>query len=316
MLAYGLLEHCLCRRWRVNYGVDPRRNPHQRVAVPYLASDTPSERSEYSQPDVLIVLTVLSYFRSGLACSETREAVKALFQLGSLAQKAEYKLWLDSAWQDMSADERTALDDVAKLDLSSDVQVKMLQRVYRRNMATICFWLNHCVLPRETMQFPHSLICNSFNLTHCDHDNTPRNMMIGFSGTKDNSLLLPDPVKFQTPLHPSLLATDAHMIDLVFFKSKNRLHCFERKKAGDKRQDILEYAVESRTCALIDAGATMAGLSNREVAENLLTLLTRHKQRKGTLLKSINIRTQMQPFNSTHTRLITLTHTPTLTLPT
>ena len=283
MLAYGLLEHCLCRRWRVNYGVDPRRN-HQRVAVPYVASDTPSERSEYSHPDVLIVFTVLSYFHSGLACSDTREAVNALLRLGSLAQKAEYMLWMESAWPDMSDEERSALDDVAKLDLSSDVQVAMLQRVYHRNMATICFWLNNCVLPRETMQFPQSLICNSFNLTHCDHGDEPssRRVMIGFSGTKDNSLLLPYPVKFQTPSHPRLMATDGHMVDLVFFKPSNRLHRFDEKIAGNKRDHILEYAVKCRTCALIDAGATMAGLCNREIAEKLLKLLTTHKQRKGT----------------------------------
>ena len=274
MLAHGLLEHCLCRRWRVDYGVDPRRGLRQRVAVPYRASDTPSERSEYSQPDVLIIFTILSYFRSGLSCAEIREAVTALLRLGDLAQKAEYQLWFQSASTNMSPKEKGALDKVGKLDLSSDVQVAMLQRVYQFNMATICFWLNTCVLPRETMQFPRSLICNAFNLTHSDHPaKAQKRTMIGFSGTKDNYLLLPCPVKFDIPKHPELMATDGLMMDLVFCKQTDHIYHFA---SDSKRQlSVLEYAVRNAR-ALIDAGATMAGLCNNSVAKTLLTLITKH----------------------------------------
>lgn len=46
LLAIGMLEHCLTRRHLVEYGVDERRGKQRRVAVPYRASDTPSERAE------------------------------------------------------------------------------------------------------------------------------------------------------------------------------------------------------------------------------------------------------------------------------
>lgn len=46
LLAIGMLEHCLSRRHRVEYGVDERRGKKRRIAVPYRASDTPSERAE------------------------------------------------------------------------------------------------------------------------------------------------------------------------------------------------------------------------------------------------------------------------------
>ena len=52
-------------------------------------------------------------------------------------------------------------------------------------MSTICFWLNNCVFPRETMQFPQSMVYNSFNLTRCDHTDKVDSdrMMIGYADT-------------------------------------------------------------------------------------------------------------------------------------
>ena len=54
-------------------------------------------------------------------------------------------------------EQRQALDSVDKLDLTSEPQLDMLFTLYRYNMAAVNFWLNSCVLPRETMQFPNRL---------------------------------------------------------------------------------------------------------------------------------------------------------------
>ena len=72
LLAFGLMEHCLCQRHRVDYGVDERRGFRSRCAVPYRASDTPSDRAEYAQPDTLIMLTHLSYYCRGLSRAEVK----------------------------------------------------------------------------------------------------------------------------------------------------------------------------------------------------------------------------------------------------
>ncbi|KAG7289874.1 hypothetical protein NEMBOFW57_006251 [Staphylotrichum longicolle] len=37
------------------------------LAVPYRAKDSPAPRSEFSHPDVVIVLTCLSYYYQGLS---------------------------------------------------------------------------------------------------------------------------------------------------------------------------------------------------------------------------------------------------------
>ena len=43
LLAYGLAEHCLILRHRVDYGAAPELG-RKRVAIPFRASDMPSER--------------------------------------------------------------------------------------------------------------------------------------------------------------------------------------------------------------------------------------------------------------------------------
>jgi hypothetical protein len=49
LLGGGLLAHCLTLRPNVNYGEPVDRE--KRLGVPYVASDTPHPRSEFSQPD-------------------------------------------------------------------------------------------------------------------------------------------------------------------------------------------------------------------------------------------------------------------------
>ena len=49
----------------------------KRLAVPYRAAHVPSERSEYTQPDTALLLTVISYYGDGLSEDELMEALQA-----------------------------------------------------------------------------------------------------------------------------------------------------------------------------------------------------------------------------------------------
>ena len=275
LLAMGMLEHCLTRRHRVDYGVDGRRGLSRRVAVPYRASDTPALRAEYAQPDTLITLTHLSYYHTGLKRGEIKEAVAVLLTLGPMRQKAEYNTWLESAKPTMNEEQLSALDHVNKIDITSDVQLDHLCAVYQYNMAAINFWLDACVLPRETMQFPTRLVANAFNLT----DN-PGGDVVGFSGTKDNHLLLPLHVTQRTPDGATeLLATDGKMCDLVLGNEEVvPLDAMDRLSEA-----VLSVATQRGASALIDAGATMAGLSNEAVATRAIELLTAGSRLKGAV---------------------------------
>jgi hypothetical protein len=71
-------------RPRVEYGINERGL--KRLAVPYRAADTPSERAEYGHPDVALCCTVLSYYYDGLSATQTMEAFTQLLEQGPSAQ--------------------------------------------------------------------------------------------------------------------------------------------------------------------------------------------------------------------------------------
>ena len=105
---------------------------------------------------MLIIRTTLSYFHDGITRSEMKEAAKVLLSLGKIAKDEEYKLWFKSAEETMNGNPEhlAALNSVDKLDLTNESQLSLLHEAFRYNMAAIEFWLNNCVFPRETMQFP------------------------------------------------------------------------------------------------------------------------------------------------------------------
>lgn len=90
LLAYDILLFALAeRRWRVNYGLCPKRTL---LAVPYRAKDVPAPRAEFGHPDITIVLTCLSYYYGGL----TEEQLRASFEILQEQDEPsmEYANWL------------------------------------------------------------------------------------------------------------------------------------------------------------------------------------------------------------------------------
>ena len=79
-------------------------------------------------------------------------------------------------------------------------------------MAMIDFWLNYCVFPRDTKQFPQRMTANSWHVAE-----NPRggSAVVGFSGTNDNHRLLPLQVRQAELDEPSLRGTNGKMLSLV-----------------------------------------------------------------------------------------------------
>ena len=60
LLAGGILLHNLReKRWLVDYGFDPTRSM---LAVPYRVKDSPAPRAEFGHPEMILLLTCLSYY--------------------------------------------------------------------------------------------------------------------------------------------------------------------------------------------------------------------------------------------------------------
>ena len=272
-LAGDFLVHCLTKRHRVDYGVS--RPGQKRLAVPFRAADTPAERAEFAHPDCALMFTMLAYYADGLSKEEFEQALSTLFSLGPNVQKVHYERWFKLSGGRMAPSERTALDTAAKLDIQNPQQLQSLHLHFRSNFETVNFFLNHCVLPVETKQYPKRLVASAWHLEN--RIDAIGGQTVGFSGTNDNHRLLTLHVRQYIPsgadhasdldetreVEADLLATNGRMLDLILHKTSPGV-------VQLKTRPVLEMAVKRGAHCLIDRGALLAGSSNKPAAIRLL----------------------------------------------
>ncbi|KAE9143708.1 hypothetical protein PF005_g12395 [Phytophthora fragariae] len=264
LVAFGVFEHCLEKRYRVNFGLSSPGTRPKKIAIPFRAADVPSERSEFSHPDVCIVLTLLGYYHGGLTDDEVRSAFRMLLRLDISEQEQQYNRWYSGVQSRLNAEERKALCDVRHVSLADARQFETLCRVYKFCMEMINFYFNTCVFPKDTQQYPQRLSRTAWNLAAGDNN-------IGFSGTNDNHRLLPLSVTQREPNEHSLLGTNGKMIDKILQVT----HSYDVVRSGPQRstlpwQSVLLFAMDKKAQALIDTGALLAGVTNNDAAEFLL----------------------------------------------
>ncbi|KAI1500635.1 hypothetical protein F5X99DRAFT_429300 [Biscogniauxia marginata] len=159
LLAGGVLGFALReKRWRVNYGLDLVRNPKTRLAVPYRAKDNPTARSEFSHPDVVIVLTCLSYYYGGLSDGDLFTAFGHLLMTDQA--QAQYDCWVQDA-PDLDEAFHT-LAGVAMKD-----QQQLIGDIFphlSKSKSTIDYFLSHIVFAREMKEFPQKLSASGWDI--------------------------------------------------------------------------------------------------------------------------------------------------------
>lgn len=225
------------------------------MAVPFRGKDTPMERADFGHPDVAIILTHLSYYYSGL---EDDQVVNALVMLKRLPQRdAEYQSWIDlRTKEEIEIHEITT--DCNSINLGDCIQMKKLVQFFRFNMATINFWLNKLVFPRETRQFPFKIVASAWDLAK-DQSQPMR----GFSGTKDSCRLLPLGTELSSLRQ--LESTDGDVLARVTAK-ENR--CVYDLPSDDSAR-VIDFLISLNDggSVLIDVGALMIGMKNEQVAK-------------------------------------------------
>jgi hypothetical protein len=267
LLAHNVLVHCLMSRHRVNYGI--KRPGKKRLAVPFRAADTPSERSEFSQPDVAIVYTTLSYYYDGLQDNELADAFDRLLKLGDVARDSIYLEWFKRSKGRMSEEHERGLDKASKIDLTNRVQFRLLIEYFHKNTGVINFWLAYIVFPEETKQYPHKIKATAWHL--CNNSFRPP---IGFSGTADTSLLMPLQVTQLTwgqgmldDCEKEFAATDGKMLSLLLRHDNGGYHELqESDNVHSVWRNVCDMAISKNASALIDAGGLIVGVANREVS--------------------------------------------------
>lgn len=156
LFAHEILPHSILnKRWRVEYGLDPKRC---QIAVPYRAKGVPSQSAEFGHPDVAISLTCLSYYYEGLTDEQLTTCFDMLYK--SADPSSEYMRW-SKACSCMPH----ALQNLKGVNLDDRDQSRLqLFPHLRFNKAVIDFFLSTLVFPKECKEFAHKLSTSAWDI--------------------------------------------------------------------------------------------------------------------------------------------------------
>ncbi|KAH8834404.1 hypothetical protein DL96DRAFT_1810684 [Flagelloscypha sp. PMI_526] len=256
LFAHGLLEHVFAdKRFRVDYGLHPERTP---LAVPYRSKDQPAQRAEFGHPDVILLLTLLSYYYTGLTDSRLRATFDILLKSDNAVGR--YEDWIKPIIDRLPESMKT----LNGLNLDDEVQRTLLFKILSYNKSVIDYYVARVVFP-STREFQHKLTTSAWDLA--DNGDLP---VTGFSGTKDNRYLLPTSIK-QDESQSQLSTTAIQLADLLQTQNDTVI-----STGVASAEELLKRLVELQLPSLLfDVGAQILELDNRQLAELWLSLETR-----------------------------------------
>eukprot|EP00040_Diaphanoeca_grandis_P022590 m.121804 g.121804 ORF g.121804 m.121804 type:complete len:3317 (+) comp28880_c0_seq1:403-10353(+) len=242
LFAYGVLKSALTRRWRVQFGVDPNRcNRH--MAVPFAAKDKATENTEFGHTDLAVLLTLVSYYRSGLSESQFQETLTQLHALPNASNI--FQGWIDFA-RDHKQPVPPNLRVYSSIVFDDTNQQRVLFDILAHNPRCIDFFLTSLVLKKEVKQFPFKLVATPWDLVSGQRTHA----LTGFSGTCDTQWQLPIGVK-QVKL-PELRGTNAKVLQALLREENSK--CFPFSPLVTPNEVIAKITRHSAT-VLIDVGA-------------------------------------------------------------
>jgi len=268
LLAGGVLTFVLSqKRWRVNYGLADRIPP-TKLAVPYRAKDSPSARSEYSHPDVLLMLTMLTYYYEGLTDDYLFTVLSHLME--SDQKDTEYAEWVKGA--DNLPVAFRALEGINIKDREQCIAEVFPALRYRKKI--VDYFCSKIVFPKEIREFPYKLSSSGWDL-----GKLKAHPLTGFSGTKDSRALLPLNVE-----HLDLLEqrhTNALVLEYLL-QRENSVKMMPRMPAQPTSEaEVLLKVVlqlQPEVQVLLDVGAQIIEMDNLQVAQAWLRM--HHDQNK------------------------------------
>lgn len=268
LLAHGVLAFCFGqKRWRVNYGPDTTRIPPTRLCVPYKAKDSPSPRSEFSHPDVVIVLTSLNYYYAGLNDDDLFLAFSHLIK--SDQANMEYQLWVND----------TGLEQAYRQLVGVNLEdghhcVEYIFPALRFSKVVVDYFLSQIVFPKEIKEFPDKLSASGWDLGEIKTHPTA-----GFSGTNDSRRTLPLNVR-QLDL-PEQNHTNALVLEYLL-QPENSVTFFsdQNTESKSKAHVLLETvaALDPPVQVILDVGAQIPKLDNLQLASHWLAMLPKNCQ--------------------------------------
>ncbi|KAF2871478.1 hypothetical protein BDV95DRAFT_493867 [Massariosphaeria phaeospora] len=272
LFVHRILVSTLKKRWNVQYGLHPARDP---MAVPYQAKGVPSPFSEWGHPDVAIILTCLSFYYQGLNIAQFKQAFEQL--LKSDEPSIGYETWASKELPE-------GLRDHNAINVEDSSQLHELHRYVRHNVYLLDFYLNTFVFPRHAKQFHTKLQASGWDLVLHDPSRQSNSQTTGFSGTNDSRHQLPMMIE-QKDLR-NLAHTNAEVLSYLLVE-RNRRYVQMVDKSGKRlsEEGLLKKLLnplgvewpkrpdpKERIRILIDAGAQILEHDNRSLARAWLKI--------------------------------------------
>ncbi|KAK6502488.1 hypothetical protein TWF506_003070 [Arthrobotrys conoides] len=261
LFVHRILLLALKKRWNVQYGLHPTRDP---VAVPYYAKGVPSEQAEWGHPDVAILFTCLSFYYHGLNMDQLGQSLRFVIQSDDPA--SEYDRWTHS-----SNTLPDSLREWNSINSDDEVQLTEIWSHVRYNVVVINHFLNNFVFPKHAKQFLTKLQASGWDIplfagsmNNCD--TYRKTLTTGFSGTNDNRTMLPLTVT-QEDL-PALSHTNAEVLTYLL-QPRNREYILAVGKHNRRwsERDLLLNLSSKGIRILIDAGAQILEMDNLQLIE-------------------------------------------------
>ncbi|CAK7212634.1 hypothetical protein SCUCBS95973_001530 [Sporothrix curviconia] len=264
LLAGGILVFVLAtKRWRVNYGPAPaNRSPPTQLVVPYQSKDMPSPRSEFSHPDVVLLLTSLHYYYAGLSNGQLFQALHRLVKDDQPGD--EYALWVRTARSDLPPSFRQLSG------VSLDDQWQCTDKLFPHlcfSKAAIDYYLANIVFPAHMKESPDKISASGWDLAKAMQP-TAANVTTGFSGTNDARPLLPLSVKQLD--QPQQNHTNALVLSAIL-RDENAVHLLPSANTGGAEALLAEVVkLQPPVKVLLDVGAQVLELSNLQASRRWL----------------------------------------------
>jgi len=258
LIVHRILLLTLKKRWNVQYGVDPRRDP---IAVPFNAKGVPSDQSEWGHPDVAILFTIQAHYYSGLSLEQVRQSLALVARSDDPARA--YQVFIHAC-----TSLKGTFRDWEAINTNDGSQLSAIWQDIRFNTSAIDYYLNNFVFPRHAKQFRVKLQASGWDipLFSPSAKETASSLTTGFSGTNDNRRILP--LTIQQHDLPSLAHTSAEVLTYLL-QPRNRNYYVAEEYMGGRMTEygLLRRLEQSRIRVLLDAGAQILEMSNELVAK-------------------------------------------------
>lgn len=255
LFAWGYLGSSLKKRYFIEYGLDRSRSL---AAVPYRSKGVPATAAEFASPDMLILLTALSYYYDGLRLNEVKNSLAILVPMPD--PHDEYAHWTTNSTLPPE------YMHVSAINVHDDACIEVIHKHLYKRKPMIDFYLKAIALAKESKEYPYKLCSSACDIVAGDEDK----ISTGFSGTRDAWM----PSRIPLKNIKDLAHFDAEILQTLL-QERNRGYVCASRDDGKTMEasELVEFLVNNcgEVSIIIDVGAQLLD-SNLDVAWTWLQL--------------------------------------------